>query len=284
MVYNLENVKSNLPTVTISYIGFAALFYLLLKFEKIPKSIKDLPSPEQRIQKTLYIANYVALVHALIVFTLSVIAAYINGFSRYKYNDSIENANAAISLGYFLNDTISGFYFNYNDMMTHTHHIIGLLMLPYSLWTRKYGNMVCWIYIIGEISNPFILMRNNLEKHPGFKFLKFVCGLLFCLLFMSMRVIGGGILAYLIYNSGIVMLVKGLFALLWFLSLLWSFKVLNFFLKYFAEKNSYGLIGSMYRVVDSVRRNPMRFKVFVVSMAALAFMPPLGFWNHEKLM
>ena len=283
MADKLSNIIGQLPTLIASYVSFFALTYLLMKYCKDPKSIRDLPIKTRLSQKAQYWTNYVSILHALIVLILSVISGLRDGIAFEKDNSNIDNMVAGISYGYFINETMYGFYYDYNDTMTHIHHVLGLLILPYSLIKQRYGNVICWVYIIGEISNPFMLLRNNLLKHSGFKFCEFICGVLFCILFMSMRVFGGAVIGGLIYLSHVTMFVKMIFALLWFLSLVWSFKVLNLFLKHFAEKNSDNFVGTLYKFVDGIRKNNNKMIIFFALAATISFLPPFITFNHEAL-
>lgn len=283
MHYSLSMFTSYLPATLMSLIGFRVFASILMNKSLMPRTISELPIDQRRVQHAHYVADFASLIHAIVVFTMSVVAALDNGLDFEKPNSHLESLMPAISYGYFIHDTYSGFKYGYNDLMTHVHHMLGILILPYSMLTQHYGNLICWTYIMGEISNPFMLIKNNLAKHPGYKLIELVSGFIFCVLFISMRVVGGGILGIIIFLSKVPLFVKIIFSVLWFLSLLWSFRVLNLFLKHFAQKNPDGVAGVVYRNLDGLRKDAQKQKVFNAVMAILAFGPPLVAWNHSRL-
>lgn len=67
------------------------------------------------------------------------------------------------------------------------HHLSSLGMLVYCLVRGRYSNIIVWGLVAGEVSNPFLIVRKNLDWVEKFPTTSFCSGFFFALLFLLAR-------------------------------------------------------------------------------------------------
>lgn len=190
MILDNSHLITYLAYILLSFLSFMMVVFLLTNIVNMPKLIMKLPKEQQTTLYMEYITNVNSITHAVSTFCLSVIIVSQTSMNLPGANTHSENLVLSLSIGYFLSDTLLGFIYGYNDVMTVVHHVIALILFPYSIIKNQYGTLNAWCFVIAEISNPFLLVRNNLLKHEGYETLKLVAGLIFTVTFLVMRVFG----------------------------------------------------------------------------------------------
>lgn len=142
-----------------------------------------------RVKRYEYITNILSLIHAIVTWLWSCYLL-INEPTAYDAPNTYgQAAFAAFSCGYFIIDTIAGMHYGYNDMLMNIHHVLTIYLQIHLLYKGRFGNSYVWTLFVGEVSNPFFIVRKNLSWHKVPKIYDFVLGIIFSLSFIFFRTI-----------------------------------------------------------------------------------------------
>lgn len=256
-----------IPFTLLSAGFFTALLVVARSLLPVPPGILSSQSKESsgsyRTMRWEYISNWGALVHAVSTTILGLIALNTSSDPPSALPNTLFcNFIIGLSLGYFIVDTTAGFYFSYNDPLMHVHHVLALYMSLYLLWLNQYGSVYLYILVIGEFTNPIILLRKNLEKHNAHKMWSIGLGLLFSVTFLILRgVVAQFYLPWMMqYPLGLSFKIS--LAILWYFSLYWCYTIINFLVKGIRKELNWSFLEPVQNGLKVVRNS----KLLTVSM------------------
>jgi len=182
------NLINHLPTVAFWGITFTFLSRHLYKNVPMPGKIAKIEDSKNRtVFYWEYITNFCSIIHAVTSLLWGHYIMMKHGARHAASNLDSENGMLAFSLGYFLMDSAFGYVYKYNDNVMNMHHAETIISLIYGLIKNRYASSMVWALWLAEMSNPFNLIRKNLEMHDGQEKSAFWCGLLFCVIFVYTR-------------------------------------------------------------------------------------------------
>lgn len=206
-----------------------------------------------RTMRWEYISNYGSLIHAVATTALSLIALNLFYPPLEEPNTVFCNLIIAFSLGYFLVDTAGGLFLGYNDNLMHLHHFLALFMSYSLLSLGHHGAVYLYVLVIGELTNPFLIVRKNLEKHNAHKGWSISLGLIYAVSFLVLRgVVAQFYLPWLLaFPLGLPF--KTSLAVLWYFSLYWCYTIVNFVVKGFRTELKWKFLDPLQNALNRVR-------------------------------
>jgi hypothetical protein len=134
-----------------------------------------------------------------------------------------------VSISYLVFDTIFGFIKQFNDVYMLAHHFIMISVFVFALYFDIIGYHVSLALLLGELSNPFNIMRKNfkLEGKDGKASTQ---GYIFAAVFLICRVILTPFLVKDVHYSPDKwdpLFFKIFCGAMWMISLIWAFMILN---------------------------------------------------------
>jgi hypothetical protein len=184
----MSNLVNHLPTVAFWGVAFTFLNRHLYKNVPMPTKIARIEDTKHRaILYWEYVTNFCSIIHAIAscIWGHYIMMKY--GARHAASNLDSENGLLAFSLGYFLVDSVLGYIYKYNDKVMNMHHAEAVMSLIYGLAKNRYANSMVWALWLAEMSNPFNLIRKNLEMHDGREKWATGFGLIFCVIFIYTR-------------------------------------------------------------------------------------------------
>ena len=143
----------------------------------------------------------------------------------------MDNIIISLSWGYFIYDTIQGYRVNIISETMLIHHFVLLIDLPYILFLDKYSLLLFNIYMIGECTNPLLLIHQNF-KSLGLIWLSNIFGYSFCIFFIYFRLFELNLQYYrFLLNKNIPTIIVLSLGLGVYVSLVWIFEIVNKLLK-----------------------------------------------------
>ena len=258
----------------------AILFYTYPE----PKKLKMIDDKAQR--KKLYyahVASRSSIIHAVALIVGSIIILTELGIDYERYNKNEENLLMCFSIGYFISDTIIGFIARYNDYLMVFHHLLGIAGLSYSIITQKYGSGVMCLFGIAEISNPFMLIRKDLELYENTEFLSIVFGLSFAITFLICRTVVFGLCIIPLQTSNASLVSKLICGLIWYISLYWCYMIINLLTKFLIETFHLKFLEGFYALLIKSRKSSAFILFLHINLVMICFMIPIYFWNHDHI-
>lgn len=275
---------SYIPIIAITAAAF--LFYDVLLYHNYPHPFKVVKIRDSREKRKIfydYITSISSLVHAIAVIVASVIVLNKVGMHFDHPNINEENLIISFSIGYFISDTILGAYAGYNDILMLMHHAFGLFGLSYALIKQSYGNAIMCAFAIAEISNPFMILRKNFDKHRGAHSLSVFCGIIFSISFIICRTVIFGYFMIPFISSKASLVVKIFAGLIWYLSLYWCYVIVNLLVKAFMDMSNSIKLIELYGFLTKLRKNT----TFLICMHGffvfLCFFNTFYDWNHKEI-
>jgi len=246
-----------IPFTALSVAFFTSILVLVRYYLPVPPMIEAAKAKESprgyRTMRWEYLSNWGALVHAVLTTVLSFVGLNLFYSPPELPNTPFVNFVIALSLGYFIVDTFGGFYFGYNDALMQVHHFMALYMSFDLLWTNKFGVAYFYILIIGELTNPVILLRKNLEKNNAGKIWSIVLGLVFSVSFLILRGVVAQFYLPQIMEYPLSLPFKFALALLWYFSLYWCYTIINFMVKGFRTELGWNFLDPVQGGLNKVR-------------------------------
>lgn len=270
-------------TVTV----FAMTLYTLTahKFIPMPPRVLATEDPKKKyFDYRRYIAIYGSLVHATLgLFFMARIVAREGVHFDFKPNNSTHFVFIGFSLGYYLVDTAFSFKYKYGSLGNDVHHFVVIAIFLYIIHKGIGGNVFIFYMLLAEIPNPFMHIRKNLMMFNNVALVLNVVGIIFTINYMLGRVVLIGIHALKLSTSPLPFVFKMLLLSVWYLSLYWSFVVVEVFLKSIKGLTKSRLVGDMHAAVEGVGKSRAKSAVLHAVIAVVCFGPPLYFWAHEEL-
>lgn len=167
----------------------------------------------------------------------------------WKYNRALlpyECVCLKITISYFTYDTIFGFFKGYNDFWTYFHHFAAGSASALALYFGMYATETVPSIFIGEFSNPFLILRTLFEFHD-MKRSGMAMGGMLCFTYIALRGVLVPWLMYMCQMSDTPLWMKLYSSAMWFVSLLWLWKIVNLGMKALSGV-SFLLIGKGERV------------------------------------
>jgi TLC domain len=103
-----------------------------------------------------HVNEHTSWVHAVIIFTLTLIMFLKNKTTYNETNLQEENVVIIISVCYFLHDTMYGVIYQFIDSSMLLHHLLTFASLSFVLLVNKYSSEMMHALWVAEISNPFL--------------------------------------------------------------------------------------------------------------------------------
>ena len=198
---------------------------------------------------TQYKQNIKTIIHNIYGLVFGTYYVFTYGLRVDTWCNNLEYTMCKISLSYFVNDLISGFYYEQNDVWIHIHHVISIIGASVPFLYRRFGSEVAFATFLGEISGlffqlrsvlPFIgnnslansfkfLFRNhnvdNAERKRRAELIRSLNEMTFVVTFIIARTFGFEFLGHQIQISKHPLILKLPF--LWFLSYFWLWDIVN---------------------------------------------------------
>lgn len=254
---------------------FASILVVLRKSLPVPPVIlaqKEKLSPfAYRTMRWEYLSNFGALTHAVLTTALSFYILFLTDIKPESQNPPILIFTMCLSVGYFIVDTIGGILFKYNDNLMLLHHILALC-IPLNFLTRCcYGEGYMWVLLIGEFTNPFLIIRKNLEKNNASKFITNTLGLVFAISFIIMRGVIANPILVKIMRYPISLSSKICIALLWYFSLYWCYTIVNYLVKGLKTELGWQFLEPVQKRLNSLRASKIQTLIMHLTMLTVSF-------------
>jgi hypothetical protein len=186
----LDNLYLILGTSLLFHIFVFVIDQMIKK--KLPHNISKIKCEKLKTQeKWVYILSITSLIHALYAFVVGIVVMNHVGFRiGFEFeNTAMELKYVSIVLGYFIFDSLMGFYTKHNNFVMNIHHLNSFLILTYVMAKKKYINQVVWTTIIAESSNILLQIWTIVKKHNLNPIFKNVLGISFLSAFFYTRII-----------------------------------------------------------------------------------------------
>lgn len=225
------------------------------------------------------------MVHAI---TMSIYGAWatFSNFDMLRPMTEMDKKMLIFSVGYNLYDLAYESYTKTIVPPILIHHIIMTVMNTYSVYTEQHATILCVIYFLGETTNPLLCIHQNLGSYKSFKLSSEIFGLIYCPLFIFIRVFVSGFFFILwVQEPKIPLIFSFVFSIMFYIGLQWSFQTLNKWfkdLKSFFDKKEYkGLKGNPYEVTNKLRYNKTFQFCFKATLISVCFLPHF-FFSHDN--
>ena len=263
---------------------FFVLNQVLYRTHPVPFKIRNMEDAgEKWLTFWKHVASYSSMIHAVVSFVLSLIVVLEVGMRYNQENLREEVLVLCFSLGYFINDTIYGYITKYNDVFLFAHHIICVSALLYVIIRGDNGNVIIWALIVTEISNPFLIIRQNAQMHKKLEQLSTITGIIFAFVFVFARTIGIGICFMPLFRLPTPLILKMLGSSLWYLSLNWCYMIINLFFKSMVSISDNPFFTKTNENLRELRKNNSFIYSLHFTLISIAYSPILVFWNHESI-
>lgn len=246
-----------IPFAALSVATFATILVLCRYYLPVPPMILAAKATQTpRAYQTMrweYLSNWGALVHAVLTSILSLVALNFYYPEPETVSTVFVNFVIALSLGYFIVDTVGGYLFGYNDALMQVHHLLALYMSLYLLWADRYGVAYLYILVIGELNNPALILRKNLEKHQAGKIWGIVLGLVYSISFLILRGYVACLYMPRLMSHPLSITFKIALAFLWYFSLYWCYTIINFMVKGFRTELGWHFLDPVQEGLNKIR-------------------------------
>jgi hypothetical protein len=240
-----------------------------------PKNTKDRRTKEYFD----YYGNYLSMVHA---YSSLLLTAYVLLTEEFVFNaPSTFAMKVAIynSLAYFTSDLIISIYYGYMNAPLALHHV-GSIVCTLTVFIAQAGGHETAVGIfLAELSNPCNLTREVLKYFKKDKTQLY--GLMsvgFIASFVIARFVIIPLFLVQLYPSNSLLIIKFMFATVWFVSWHWLFIIVNFGLKAIKDaKDAEGkndknaTIYKVYAIVSKLRKNKAFLASYYLGTTWLSF-------------
>ena len=280
----MNNADSQLLPVVIWALFFLALNLTLRWKLPIPGNITNKTTTKSQDHiRWEYTALYGTLVFSTMINIICFYLWQLNGICYIRQNIVGEEHLLAFALGYYITDGILGVIYKFNDSLINFHHVQCFLIILYALVKGKYASVLIWGLFIAEISNPFLIAMKILSNFKGLKLYETISGIAFSVVFLITRTYFVWSGAYPLFESQATLAIKINFAVIWYLSLIWCYMIINMLLKEILALTGNWTIQCCYQALKSVRTN-IRVKTSLYTIFGLAtFGKVLINWTHESI-
>ena len=136
-----------------------------------------------------YYAFHVSYVHCLMILSTYIAHLFFHGFDQCGRSNMCLEAMFVHSMGYFVSDFVMGEIWRYTDNIFRLHHFFAFWVY-YCLFGQNYGYQeMAFGAVIGELSNPCMLLRTILIRRNFTKCLIFeIAQYLFCFVWIFFRI------------------------------------------------------------------------------------------------
>ena len=259
------------------------LMIILRNTLKMPHHYKN--TPTQKKQYSYYISNYVCILHAITMALYGFLTTLQNS-SITRPMTSLDKKMLLFSVGYNIYDLIYESYTKIIVTPILIHHSIITTMCTYSVFTEQNAGILGIIYFLGETTNPLLCIHQNLASYKGFERSSKVFGLVYCPLFIFVRVfVSGFFFGRWVRDPSISTVFCWVFSVMFYIGLLWSFQTVNKWFKdlsgFFREVGVFGVKGDPYCFTNRLRYNKRFQFFFKAGLMCVCFLPHL-FFGHDN--
>ena len=140
------------------------------KDEKLKKKImmKYYVKKDKELEKaillkyTKYQNYWFSLINNVIAFAAGIYYFFAYGLIVDQECNNFEFALSQIQISFFTIDFITSFFFGQNDMKLAVHHIMAVISYSTPFFYRRFGSECMMGMVIGELSGPFLALREIL--------------------------------------------------------------------------------------------------------------------------
>jgi len=193
--------------------------------------------------------------------------------------NDFEYAMTCLQISFFVLDFVTSLFFQHNDLKLIVHHTMAVIGYGTPFLYRRYGSESIFGMFLGEISGPFLAMReilpyvsdralsnlsrffysnipeDEVEEHRRAENVRTTNDFIFMITFIIARTCGFEYLFYYIHNSAAPLYFKLQASGFWFLGFVWMWEIFNKASKLFAlelyPKNK--IFNSMYKFFKAIR-------------------------------
>jgi len=151
-----------------------------------PKVLKEEDPWKRECKKQTHFGYYLSLVNAVMFIFVAGVDFIAEPYVTARPNSALVLTAIKISLPYLFLDTITGYYYGFNDWAMNFHHILVFTAYAQSFYFRRSGVEMNYCLFFGELTNPLNIMRIIYEDH-GRKKASELCALLFMVIFVLVR-------------------------------------------------------------------------------------------------
>lgn len=229
---------------------------------------KYLPIPPRHLQiedkkKQLksyrrYLAIWTSTVHGIMCIIFSTLLLWRDGITYDEPNMPEHYILMALSAGYYCVDFLAGIKWRFAGATMTIHHTVMLILLSYVIFRQRYGGMFTYFIFIGELSNPCMHVRKNLQQFDGTRVYTDILGTIFCITFIICRVFMAAYVAEEIFDSSMCLAFKSSLITLWYISLELCFTVVEFFCKGMGNLIGSSLLLALYEQIKGIRESTVK--------------------------
>lgn len=229
------------------------------------------------------LAIYESVIHAILNVGMSAYIYVKEGVHfDYSANNDLHYAFIGFSLGYYLIDTIFGFIYKYGSFANDLHNFIMISVFLYIIYKEIGANVFIFYMMVAEIPNPFMHIRKNLMMFNNVDFYFFLSGILFTITYIGCRVAWIGTNRYPI-QIGAASCAEILLFTVWYLSLYWSFIVVEVFLKSLQNLSSSQLLRDLYTTVSCMKNSKISMAFLHATFTLLCYFRLVYYWSHREV-
>lgn len=255
------------------------------RFIPMPPRIKSLDNKiKQNNDYKRYLSIYGSLVHAVINVAFAGYISFKQGVHfDYTPNTPINYVFVGFSLGYYIVDTIFSFVYKFGSFANNIHHFLAVGVYSFIVYRGFGANVFIFYMMVAEIPNPFMHIRKNLMMHNNVRKQLMLIGILFAISYLLCRVYWIGITIGTLSSSVLPLVFKLALLTFWYLSLYWSYMVVDIFLKGLAEETKAGWAIFLHKMVSNVSRNPLKNGIMHSIFIILSYGRMFYYWSHEEV-
>ena len=284
----MKDFYDNMNIIFFTIFGLKFLTFIFHRQMKKngPHHIQKIKCPkEYKKEKWDYLLAIISFIHSSYGFIFGTLVLNNVGFEcGYNItNKEIEIKFISVCLGYFIFDTIMGFFTGNNDNIMLIHHFQTLSSLLYVVCKGKYINSVVWAVAYTEVSGILLQMRIIVSKHDIKKIYIILIGVAFSFLFFYMRIFVIGYRLRIMLDSDSSLFIKFFGAQIWYLSLFWCYYIFNQLIKQVNEIVNNIVLTKIYEVLKVLRKSKV-FNIFLhSSLCYICFSRIFINWNHKEI-
>ena len=231
-----------------------------------------------------YLAIYGSLGHA--VLNLAITGwIYLNEGAHFDYtpNNSTHYVMVGFSLGYYIMDTFFGYVYKYGSLANDLHHFLTIGIFLYLIYKDIGANVFSFYLFVAEIPNPFMHIRKNLMMFVGIQTYLRICGIMFTVAYLSCRVVWLGSTTTTLAKSELPLVFKAMLFSVLYLSLYWSYIVVEVFLKNLREVCNQRWVADLHEAISSVWKSTTKIAILHAVLFVAAFGKMIYYWAHKEV-
>lgn len=165
-----DDLKSYSFTIFSWIVFFNLAYQVLRRIISIPSKIakNDIPKKKQS-DFSHHVFSHLSFFHAVVSLIVSLYILTKRRFYYEEINQSDTLNLMSFSAGYYLSNSIVGFFYQFHPLSMICHHFVVLSEIFYSFSVGYYGNIIIAGFAIAETSNPFRIVKNICDGHEDKK-------------------------------------------------------------------------------------------------------------------